>query len=171
MPVASLCGQLEALSSLVRGASSVESSNITGLTWSHIVAFGCMPWINRVDSASSPTDGFSRERLQGPWTLEPNPASERPVGRAPGGPCFKPSGSYPRRRAIGRLTPQSGLLPLPTGEQGPKLGSLRGRRTLACDQSSKVKVLPLHVGKPTATCSGRGSLPFPRLPARTSRSF
>ena len=71
MPVASLCGQLEALSSLVRGASSVESSNITGLTWSHIVAIGCMPWFNRVESASSPTDGFSRERLQGPWILEP----------------------------------------------------------------------------------------------------
>ena len=29
-----------ALSSLVRGGSSVESSNITGLTWSHIVGLG-----------------------------------------------------------------------------------------------------------------------------------
>ena len=61
-----------ALSSLVRGGSSVESGDhITGLTWSHIVGVGCMPWFDRVDSASNPTDGLSRERLQGPWTLEP----------------------------------------------------------------------------------------------------
>ena len=61
-----------ALSSLVRGGSSVESGDrITGLTWSHIVQVGCMPWFDRVDSASNPTDGLSRERLLGPWTLEP----------------------------------------------------------------------------------------------------
>ena len=61
-----------ALSSLVRGGSSVESGDhITGLTWSYIVGVGCMPWFDRVDSASNPTDGLSRERLQGPWTLEP----------------------------------------------------------------------------------------------------
>ena len=56
-----------ALSSLVRGGSSVESGDrITGLTWSHIVRVGCMPWFDRVDSASNPTDGLSRERLLGP---------------------------------------------------------------------------------------------------------
>ena len=61
-----------ALSSLVRGGSSVESGDhITGLSWSHIVGVGCMPWFDGVDSASNPTDGLSRERLQGPWTLEP----------------------------------------------------------------------------------------------------
>ena len=61
-----------ALSSLARGGSSLESGDhITGLTWSHIVGVGCMPWFERVDSASKPTDGLSRERLQGPWTPEP----------------------------------------------------------------------------------------------------
>ena len=52
-----------ALSSLVRGGSSVESGD-------HIVGVGCMPWFDRVDSASNPTDGLSRERLQGSWTLD-----------------------------------------------------------------------------------------------------
>ena len=60
------------LSSLIRGGSSVESGvYITGLTWSHIVGVGCMPCFDCVVSASNPTDGLSRERLQGPWTLEP----------------------------------------------------------------------------------------------------
>ena len=56
-----------ALSSLVRGGSSGESGDrITGLTWSHIVQVGCMPWFDHVDSASNPTDGLSREWLLGP---------------------------------------------------------------------------------------------------------
>ena len=63
----------------------------------------------------NPTDGLSRERLQGPWTLDSraNPAPECPVGRARSGPCFKPSGAYPCRRVVRRLTPQRGLLPSP----------------------------------------------------------
>ena len=33
-----------ALSAVVRGSSSVESGEcITGLTWSHIVGYGCLP--------------------------------------------------------------------------------------------------------------------------------
>ena len=60
-----------ALSTLVRGSSSVESGeHITGLTWSHIVGCGCFPWFDRVESDSNPTDGLSRGRLQGPWVLE-----------------------------------------------------------------------------------------------------
>ena len=60
-----------ALSALVRGSSSVNSGErITGLTWSHIVGCGCLPWFDRVESASNPTDGLSRGRLQGPWVLE-----------------------------------------------------------------------------------------------------
>ena len=60
-----------ALSALVRGSSSVESGEcITGLTWSHIVGCGCLPWFDRVESASNPTDGLSRGKLQGPWVLE-----------------------------------------------------------------------------------------------------
>ena len=61
-----------ALSTLVRGSSSVESGeHITGLTWSHIVGVGCFPWFDRVESSSNPTDGLSRGKLQGPWVLEP----------------------------------------------------------------------------------------------------
>ena len=61
-----------ALSTLVRGSSSVESGeHITGQTWSHIVGLGCFPWFDRVESASNPTDGLSRGMLQGPWVLEP----------------------------------------------------------------------------------------------------
>ena len=60
-----------ALSSVVRGSSSVESGeHITGLTWSRIVGVGCLPWFDRVESAASPTDGLSRGRFQGQWTLE-----------------------------------------------------------------------------------------------------
>ena len=60
-----------ALSSLVRGSSSVESGErITGLTWSRVVEVGCLPWFDRVESAANPTDGLSRGRLEGPWVLE-----------------------------------------------------------------------------------------------------
>ena len=61
-----------ALSTLVRGSSSVDSGDqITGLAWSHVVQVGCFPWFDRVDSASNPTDGLSRGKLKGPWKLEP----------------------------------------------------------------------------------------------------
>ena len=60
-----------ALSSLVRGGSSVASGDrLTGKTWSQVVEVGCLPWFDRVDSAANPTDGLSRGRLQGPWVLE-----------------------------------------------------------------------------------------------------
>ena len=60
-----------ALSIFVRGGSSVESGDrLTGRTWSQVVAIGCLPWFDKVDSAANPTDGLSRGRLQGPWVLE-----------------------------------------------------------------------------------------------------
>ena len=60
-----------ALSTLVRGASSVDSGErIAGLTWSRIVGFHCFPWFDRVESSANPTDGLSRGRLLGPWVLE-----------------------------------------------------------------------------------------------------
>ena len=60
-----------ALATLVRGSSSVQSGErITSLTWSRIVGCGCLPWFDRVESASNPTDGLSRGRLEGPWVLE-----------------------------------------------------------------------------------------------------
>ena len=61
-----------ALSSLVKGSSSVQSGDvIAGQTWSQVAAVGCMPWFDRVDSASNPVDGLSRGKLKGPWVLEP----------------------------------------------------------------------------------------------------
>ena len=61
-----------ALSALVRGASSVSSGErTTGLTWSYVVGCGCFPWFDRVESASTPADGLSRGKMQGPWVLEP----------------------------------------------------------------------------------------------------
>ena len=131
-----------ALSSLIRGGSSVESGDyITYITWSHIVGVGCMPWFDRVDSASNSTDDLSWERLQGPWTLEGS------VGRAHGGPCFKPSCAYPWRRVIRRLTPQRGLLP--STHAG---GRLRRRQPVRASHlilrpSSKVEVLLPTVGE------------------------
>ena len=60
-----------ALAMLVRGASSVMSGErIAGLTWSHVVGFGCFPWFDRVESSSNPTDGLSRGKLVGPWVLD-----------------------------------------------------------------------------------------------------
>ena len=63
-----------ALSSLVRGGSSVESGDhSTGLTWSHIVGVGCMLWFDRVHSASNPTMTFlgSGCRAPGLWRRTP----------------------------------------------------------------------------------------------------
>ena len=50
-----------ALSSLVRGNSSVQSDDvIVGETWKRVLARNTRPWLDRVDSKSHPVVGLSR---------------------------------------------------------------------------------------------------------------
>ena len=50
-----------ALSCLVSGSASVHQTDcIVGETWSRIAALGVMPWFDRVDTHSNPSDGLSR---------------------------------------------------------------------------------------------------------------
>ena len=84
--------------------TTTESGDrITGLTWSYIVGVGCMPWFERVDSASNHTTGLSRERLQGFLTLGPIPACECLLGRVRGG-LVQTTKCLPRAAVIRRLT-------------------------------------------------------------------
>ena len=57
-----------ALSSLVRGSSSVASGDIiVGRTWRLVSDLQIGPWFERVCSGSNPLDGLSRGRRHGPW--------------------------------------------------------------------------------------------------------
>ena len=59
-----------ALACLINGSSSVLAGDaIVGLTWGYIAGLGCLPWFDRVDSASNPVDGLSRGKLGGPWEV------------------------------------------------------------------------------------------------------
>ena len=90
------------------------------------------------------------------------------MGRAHGGPCFKPSGAHPM--AAGHQEVDTTAWPpalTPRGWQAPNDGSLRGRRTLTCDQSSKVEVLPPSGRGSRPSCLvASASLRFPRTLAR-----
>ena len=89
------------------------------------------------------------------------------MGRAHGGPCFKPSCAYPWRRVIRRLTPQRGLLP--STHAGGRLGRRQPVRAshLNLRPSSKVEVLPpsSRGSRPSGLVAGV-SLLFPRAPAK-----
>ena len=60
-----------ALSNLVNGSSSVIQGHILiGATWSQIQRLQVFPWFDPVDSKSTPVEGLSRGRLDGPWNVE-----------------------------------------------------------------------------------------------------
>ena len=59
-----------ALSSLVKGSSSVMSADvIAAYTSKQISKRGLWSWMDRVDTGSNPVDGLSRGDMKGPWRL------------------------------------------------------------------------------------------------------
>ena len=96
----------------------------------------------------------------GPLDLLANLASLCLVGRAPVGPCFKPINWHIPTAAGHQEVDTSAWPPALTPSlrgQASARGSLRGRRTPACDRSSKAGVLPPR-GAGTSPADGKPSI-------------
>ena len=60
-----------ALSCLVYDSASVHQTDyIVGETWIRHAALGVLPWSDRADTHSNPSDGLSRGKFEGPWDFQ-----------------------------------------------------------------------------------------------------